>query len=203
MIITKLERQKSRRGRWSVFVDNEFVFGLDEADVLYYKLREGGEISPERLKYLNEQVVLVKASQKALDFLARRPRTVKEIEQKLSEEYAPDITARVTDMLNEYNYTDDASYAAEYVKERLNAGYGPVKIEWELRGRGISQELIDTALEQSDKIIIQSAVESLRVKYRNNPVMDDKEKARAYNFLLRRGFDTDTVEEAIRFFLAK
>ena len=130
MIVTKLERQKNRRGRWSVFIDGEFAFSLDEMDLLYYKLREGEEISPNRLEYLRDEIVYAKACQKALDFLSHRPRTVKEIEKKLSEEYARDIISRVMDMLNEYKYIDDASYALEYAKERIKAGYGVLKVEW-------------------------------------------------------------------------
>ena len=102
MTITKLERQKQKRARWSVFVDGEFVFSLDEVDLLYYKLQEGGEISPERLEHIRDQTVYLKASQKALDFLSRRPRTVMEVEKKLTEDYAQDITRRVMEMLYEY-----------------------------------------------------------------------------------------------------
>ena len=201
MTVTKLERQRKRKDRWSVFVDGEFMFGLDEVDLLYYKLTEGAQISQERLDYLRDQVVYAKASQRALDFLSHRPRTVREIEDKLSEDYPPDITGRVMDMLFEYKYVDDASYAVEYVRERVNMGYGPLKIEWELRNRGIGQELIDTALEQVSEIHVKSAAAALRAKYRNKPEMDDKERSRAFNFLLRRGFDSDTVEEALHVYM--
>jgi len=196
MTVTRLERQKRRKGRWSVYVDGQFVFGLDEVDLLYYKLAEGGDISPERLEYLKDQVVFGKASQKALDFLSHRPRTVNEVEKKLSEDYAPDTISRVMDMLFEYKYLDDALYAEEYAKERVNAGYGPKKIEWDLRGRGVSQEFIDAALEKVAGLWKQAAEAALRAKYRNKPVMDDKENASAYNYLLRRGFESEVIREA-------
>ena len=195
--VTKLERQKGRRKRWSVFVDEEFAFVLDEVDLLYYKLGEGNEISPQRLEYIRDQVVLSKASQKALDFLSYRPRTVKEIEKKLSEEYAADIIARVMDMLYEYKYVDDALYALEYAKERVNAGYGPFKIEWELKGRGVEQGLIDTAMESVGADFVKAAIAALRFKYREKPILD-AEKGRAYSFLMRRGFEMDTVNEALQ-----
>ena len=196
--VTKLEQQKGRRKSWSVFVDEEFVFALDEVDLLYYKLSEGNEISPQRLEYIRDQVVLSKANQKALDFLSYRPRTVKEVEKKLSAEYASDIIARVMDMLYEYKYVDDALYALEYAKERVNAGYGPFKIEWELKGRGVEQGLIDTAIESVRADFVKSAIAALRFKYREKPILDSVEKGRAYNFLMRRGFEMDTVDEALR-----
>ena len=201
MTVTKLERQKRRKNRWSVFVDGEFVFGLDEVDLLYYKLREGEEISPERFEYLRDQIVLTEASQRALDFLSHRPRTVKEIEKKLSDDYTADIISRVMDMLFQYKYIDDASYAVEYSKERLNSGYGFQKIEWELRGKGIDHELIDAALERFTGLQAKSAAAALRARYRKTPDMDDKERARALNFLLRRGFNHDTAEDALRGFM--
>ena len=197
MIVTHLERQKHRKDRWSVYVDGEFAFGLDEVDLLYYKLSEGAEISPGRLEYLRDQVVFAKASQSALDFLSHRPRTVSEIEKKLSVGYAPDIVARVMDMLYEYKYVDDASYADEYAKERVNGGYGLKKIEWELRERGVSQDLIDAALEKIEGVEKQSAMAALRVKYRNKPPIEAKEKAGAFNYLLRRGYSSEVVREAL------
>ena len=201
MIVTKLERQKNRRGRWSVFIDGEFVFSLDEVDLLYYKLREGEEISPNRLVYLRDEIVYAKACQKALDFLSHRPRTVKEIEKKLSEEYARDIISRVMDMLNEYKYIDDASYALEYAKERIKAGYGVLKVEWELKIRGIDQELIDAARELVQDIQFPSAVTVLKTRYRKKQIIDEKEKGRAYNYLLRRGFEPETAEAALQAFM--
>ena len=90
------------------------------------------------------------------------------------------------------------SYAVEYAKERVKACYGRLKIEWELRGRGIEQDLVDAALDCVADTQTQAALAALRVKYRNKPDMDDKEKGRAYNFLLRRGFTAETSEEAIR-----
>jgi len=105
------------------------------------------------------------------------------------------------DMLFEYKYVDDASYAAEYAKERVSAGYGLQKIEWELRARGVSQDFIDAALERITGYEIRAAISALRVKYRKKPPVDEKEKAGAFNFLLRRGFDTDTADEALRAFL--
>jgi len=198
MTVTKLERQKRRKSRWSVFVDGEFAFGLDETDLLYYKLKEGDEISPQRFEYIRDQVVLVKAGQKALDFLSLRPRTVMEVEKKLSEDYAPDITSRVMDMLFEYKYLDDGSYAVEYVKERIKAGYGPLKIEWELRGRGVCQDLIDAALEQiTESYMHSSATVALNAKYKKKPEMDEKEKSRAFSYLLRRGFGSEMAISAV------
>jgi len=201
MTVTKLERQKRRKDRWSVYVDGEFVFGLDEVDLLYYKLSEGGEISPERLEYLRDQVIFTKASQRALDFLSYRPRTVKEIEKKLSEDYAGDIIARVMEMLYEYKYADDASYAEEFAKERVNAGYGINKTEWDLRERGVEQEWIDAALEKVSGMQKQSAMAALGARYRNNTIMDDKEKTSAFGFLMRRGFEPELAREALREFL--
>ena len=198
MTVTKLERQKRRQGRWSVYLDGEFAFGLDEVDLLYYKLSEGAEISPDRLEYLKDQIVFTRASQKALDFLSHRPRTVKEIENKLYEDYASDIITRVMDMLYEYKYVDDASYAREYAKERGNAGYGAKKIEWELRERGVSQEHIDAAIEKVSGFQIQSAMAAFRSKYRNKRITDAKEKNGAFNYLMRRGFDKDTIMDVLR-----
>ena len=203
MTVTRLERQQRRKNRWSVYVDGEFAFGLDETDMLYYKLTEGGEISEQRLEYLRDQVVFTQACQKALDFLSHRPRTVFEMEQKMSGDYAPGIVARVMDMLYEYKYVDDAAYADEYAKERVNAGYGVRKIEWELRGRGVEQRLIDAAAEKISGLQKQYAIAALRARYRNKTVLDEKEKSGAFNYLARRGFEHEIILDAFRDYLSE
>ena len=53
--------------------------------------------------------------------------------------------------LVENGYVDDARYAAAFAREKSRlTGWGPVKITFQLRGKGISEEVIRQALQDVD-----------------------------------------------------
>ena len=53
--------------------------------------------------------------------------------------------------LVENGYVDDARYAAAFAREKSRlTGWGPVKITFQLRGKGLSEEAIRQALQEVD-----------------------------------------------------
>ena len=48
MIITDIKKQVKDTERYSIYIDNKFVFGLSGVDVLYYRLKIGNEIPQEK-----------------------------------------------------------------------------------------------------------------------------------------------------------
>ena len=62
MTVTKIEQQKKDKSRYSVYIDGEFAFGLIMEDILYFKLREGQEISDETYEYIMDTTLYIKAS---------------------------------------------------------------------------------------------------------------------------------------------
>ncbi|MBM2842078.1 MAG: recombination regulator RecX, partial [Bacteroidetes bacterium] len=85
MRVTKIESQKKNPRRKNVYADGEFVAGVSDETLLRSGLRTGDEISDERLKILIQEEETSSAKQVALRFLAHRPRTTKEIRDKLRE----------------------------------------------------------------------------------------------------------------------
>ena len=65
LIITKIEKQKNNNKRYSIFIDNEFAFGIDEIDLLYYKLKENEPLDEERYNYIANKLLLKRAKDKA------------------------------------------------------------------------------------------------------------------------------------------
>lgn len=49
MIITDIKKQVKDTERYSIYIDNKFVFGLSGVDVLYYRLKIGNEIPQENM----------------------------------------------------------------------------------------------------------------------------------------------------------
>ena len=128
MIITDIKKQVKDTERYSIYIDNKFVFGLSGVDVLYYRLKIGNEISQEKYDEILDNVIYEKAKNTAVKFLGYRARSKKELRDKLIKDYDEDITNKVISMLEKYGYVNDEEYARAYVRDCLilsgPAGYG-------------------------------------------------------------------------------
>lgn len=202
MTITDIIPQKHRPNRSSVFVDGAFVFGMSHDDLSRYTLSVGMEITRERLNYLLDQVVFIKARDTALHFLASRPRTRHEITERLNTEgYLSDVTERVLALMEKYRYIDDAQYAQDYMESRLRQGnYGPYRIKQELKMKGISNELIEDAFRQMESEYGEAAVarEWLQKKRYDTRNTDYAQKKRCTDALIRRGFSYTAIRQAFK-----
>ena len=69
MIITDIKKQVKDTERYSIYIDNKFVFGLSGVDVLYYRLKIGNEIPHEKYDEILENVIYEKAKNTAVKFL--------------------------------------------------------------------------------------------------------------------------------------
>ena len=68
MIITDIKKQVKDTERYSIYIDNKFVFGLSGVDVLYYRLKIGNEIPQEKYDEILENVIYEKAKNTAVKF---------------------------------------------------------------------------------------------------------------------------------------
>lgn len=198
MIITKIEQQKKRENRYSIFIDNEFSFGLDEIDLLFYKLKENTEISESKYNEIIENAVFQKAKDTAFKYLGYKARSRFEVENKLKEkEFSEDIIFKVMDMLERYGYIDDKIYAKKFISEKINFnGYGKHKIKYELRLKKVDEEIIEELLQDTDEDELEKAIKLVEKKSKNK-VIDYKEKQKIVAYLQRRGYSYDIIKESI------
>ncbi|MBL8258738.1 MAG: regulatory protein RecX [Candidatus Competibacteraceae bacterium] len=84
---------------------------------------------------------------KALELLARREHSRLELRQKLIQRgFASERVEPVLDRLIEERLLDERRYAELYACARADKGYGPLRIDRELRERGVPQEAVAAAL---------------------------------------------------------
>ena len=107
MKITAIEEQKKNKNRKSVFLDGAFAFGIDAFSLYALKLKEGVDISPERLAEIKCTVLFEDAKAKAVKLLSCRSYTAHQIRKKLIE-YTGDaeITDKTIAFLEEYGLID-------------------------------------------------------------------------------------------------
>lgn len=97
-------------------------------------------------------------------------------------------------------FIDDRRYADAFVRDKLRfSGWGVYKIRTALRGKGISQQIIDEALSQADGAEMKErlqrylATKMKSVKYSSQ--YDLRNKLMRYGASL--GYDFDVVTEAV------
>lgn len=83
--------------------------------------------------------------ERALRLLAVRDRSRAELVQRLGEAAPPDVVEGVVRWLEGLGYVDDRRFAENWVKSRSRR-YGPVRLEMELRGKGLAPEAVEDAL---------------------------------------------------------
>ncbi|NCF38456.1 MAG: hypothetical protein GWP56_19145 [Gammaproteobacteria bacterium] len=125
---------------------------------------------------------------KAMDLLARR---------ELREFDSDEITAAI-DSLQRDNLLSDERFTESYVSQRFNAGFGPLKIRYELRQKGISESLTDEFLEayadRWDRLMQQQRVR----KYGEAIPADYNQRMKQARFLQNRGFSPESVMRLFR-----
>lgn len=127
----------------------------------------------------------------AMDLLARREHSKRELQQKLALRFSPqDIIDHEVERLCAECLQSDARFAEIYLNSRAQRLYGPNRIKAELRERGIADEIIVTTFLNAD-IDWQANLQKLKIgKFGHLPPADFKEKAKRLRFIQYRGFST-------------
>lgn len=136
----------------------------------------------------------------AMNYLGRREHSIFELKQKLLnrfDEASEELVMQVLSRLTEQGLQSDERYADMFVRSRVNKGKGPNLIRRELEQQNLSSSLSDKALEQNRTDWYQSALSQLQKKYTAEDLSLFEQRAKAMNYLYRRGFDTDIASKAV------
>jgi len=201
--ITDIQVQKKYPSRRSIFLDGKFFCGVSEDVAVKFHLRSGMEIDEEELKDLLHEEELSKAKSYAYRILARRMYTIKEVRDKLVERgYLDDVIQDVITTLERYGYLNDRVYAEEWIHSRMLAKpKGKIALSQELERKGVEKSIIEDALKQAfdESDEMSMALDLARRKARSYSRDDPAAaKRKLQGFLLRRGFEFETVRDVIK-----
>lgn len=197
--ITDLKIQKNNKTRANLYLDGEFSFGVEMITVMKLGLKIGQEVSDEKLQeaiFDSEKSV---AFEKAMDYLARGMKTVKQINDYLAKKgFSPEVSQYVVKKLKEYRYLDDEQYAKLFVEQNCKTK-GSRRLRQELQQKGISRETAENfSVLEGDKAL--DAATTLASKYMRQKAVDVKNLQRLQRYLLGRGYDFDVVNNVVRSF---
>ena len=125
---------------------------------------------------------------------------VSDIRRKALKDLEGDAAAaqEVVARLVEERYVDDARYASAFAREKANIqGWGPVKIRFQLRGKGLSDAVIAAALQEIEPQKAQDKLEKVLSAKARSLQGDPQFKLKLLKFGLSRGYDYPAVEEAV------
>lgn len=106
---------------------------------------------------------------------------------------------RIVASLVKDRFVDDRRYAAAFAREKSALqGWGAVKIRFQLRGKGVSDEIIAEALQEIDPAKAASKLDKLAAE-RYRVLKDDPQcRLKLLKALLSRGYGYDEVEAAVK-----
>ena len=134
---------------------------------------------------------------KIMDFLSRREHSKKEIYHKLSHRVSSlELLEIEIEKLIQEGLLDNRRFAEQYIHNRENRGLGPIRIEKELRERGIERTTIEELL--SEKNWIELAKKALLKKTRKSLPREKEQILKLKKFLNYRGFSYIDIEGAFK-----
>lgn len=109
-----------------------------------------------------------------------------------------EAAARVVASLVQDRYVDDARYASAFAREKAQIqGWGPVKIRFQLRAKGVKDSVITEALQEVEPQRAQDKLEKVLQVKAKALQGDPQFKLKLLKFGLGRGYDYDEVENAV------
>lgn len=196
MRISAIERQQKRTHRISVHVDGEFLVGLSEAALLKSGIRVGQELDEQQKAELLGLADYDAARDKALNLLARRPRSERELQAYLQRKsYDASLIDELLDELRQRGHIDDAAFAQWWVEQRrLLKSISKNKLKMELRQKRIADDIINSALAEDVTSDLET-IKDLIAKKQQQSRYRDRQKLMQY--LARQGFYYNDIKVAL------
>jgi regulatory protein len=207
MRITKIAPQSRNPGRKNIFVDGEFRAGVSDETLLRFGLRTGDVIGADLLGALKQAEELFNAKSVALRFLSYRPRTEREVRDKLREkEFADEEIAHTIGELKQARLLDDAEFARMFIRNtQAVRPAGTMAIKRKLLALGVGRDVIDAALHDSltpedQRSAARTIAQQFIRKRRQAGKRADERivRQRLIAALLRRGSTWETVDVVVK-----
>jgi regulatory protein len=124
-----------------------------------------------------------------LRLLARREHSRQELLAKLAlRGFDRDDALPVIDELAEHGWQDDLRYAESYARFRIQKGYGPIRVSYELKQNGIAAFDLEGIVKEEAGSWVALLEQVYSKKYSHDTVLERNEWAKRSRFLLHRGF---------------
>jgi len=210
-IVTSIKPQKKNPSRYNIYLDDEFAFGVDEENLIKFGLHKGQQLTQPEIDKLFGASELYKLYSRALDFLGYRPRSRKEVTDylrrkissyKLSLTNSEDQLGMINSIiarLERAGYLGDAEFTCWWIKQRTQSSSprGLLAIRSELFQKGIDRELVDRVWQELEVDEYELCQKAAQKKSRHYKLLDPMNRKKLFNYLSRRGFDYQVIQDTL------
>lgn len=199
-IITRLAQGVKNPNRVNLYLDGQFAFALSIDEVARHSLGKGQELSSEQMNNLIEADHDAKVYAKILNFLSYRPRTIKEVHDRLWKYEIKDNAKQnlLIDRLKSNGYLDDLAFAKWFINSRNNSRpRSPRMLTQELKSKGVSTDTIGLVInDMADESSVITRI--LEKKLGSRRALSHEERHKIYTYLSRQGFSWETLKEVVK-----
>ncbi|MBE6972674.1 MAG: regulatory protein RecX [Ruminococcaceae bacterium] len=202
MRIEELKPSKRVQGRWLAVLEDGSILRVGEGEVIDFALYAGRELTDGEAEVLTAAARCTGLKEKALNLLARKPMSRKELERKLTEwEAGEEEISSICVRMEELGFLNDAAYAVQVVRHYSQKGCGEHKLRDELYRRGVPRELWEDALAHAADPA--ETIDAFVHKKLAGKEPDRKELKKVSDALMRRGYGWEDISAALRRFGAE
>lgn len=148
------------------------------------------------------QITPEKALMRLEELCARAEHSTGELRRKLYNWHiAAEDADDIIESLRRRRFVDDARFAAAFVNDKYRFNHwGRIKIRYELRAKGVSQDIIDEAFTEIDEEIYMEALREFLIN-KNKTVREDEpymRRQRLFRAGIARGYEPDVVSKIVK-----
>ena len=203
-VITGIVASPRREGRFELMVDGRPAATVSLDIVERLLLRVGETLSEARQAAVEAAAAELRTYDRALNLLAFRPRSSRELRRQLVRKGEPELFAdSAVARLTASGLLDDAEFARQFARSKVvGKGMSKRRLEQELFRKGVERETATDAIHDvlSDEDVDEAGMldRLARKKARTLMALDPAaRRRRLYGFLARRGHEPDAIRRAI------
>jgi regulatory protein len=207
MLITKIVKSRRQRNSYEIFIDDKPGLKVSEGTLASAALFTGKTLDERSIQKIVQTDTRERAHQMAVNFISYRPRSSKEIVDKLTRKgFTHELALEAIDRLKELNLLDDLQFARMFVRDKLlGKPMGKALLRRKLLEKGIAFQLSERVLkeyvtdENEQKAATTLAVRKLKLSRSRFSALDPlARQKRLVDYLLSRGFSQDIAYKTAR-----
>lgn len=190
--ITAIKKQETRN-RVSIFVDEKYSFSLSLDQFVELGIKSGQEVSNSDITKYKDTSIFGKQLEGAIAWALRRPHSERELENYLyRKKIEPEVKVKIIDYLIGKGYIDNIKFTKFWVENRVRSKKPSRRaLTAELRLKGINDQEINSALEESDfneDEMLRSLID------KKSKVTKYKDESKLKEYLVRQGFSYELIK---------
>ena len=179
-----------------LLLDDEYIITTDEDFWAENYIKDGTDIDDDEWNELVAKINYKKAVDKCYDLLSRRDHSVKELKTKLLRTVDEKSAEAAIEKMLDLGYLDDEKYAQILVRHLIDTkNMSKNFVKQEMYKRGLSADIINDILENTEFDNSANCVELITTKYRNK-LRAEGGKDKVIAALMRKGFSYYDIKHA-------